>query len=426
MFSELHHYPPAAFSLKPNHLPIGVGNDRSTVTEFLEVSGMARCKYFSRPVMPYKNVLSGQVIYAKQPEVEVTNKEVVDIDKVKETRTIGIQSTYRISETQTDPYSPAYIYDSALPVPELVGLSSLVYGKGLPAGKAEVEMIERARIKKEWEANLPPATDPKSYEKRLEMMEEMEMREWKDRDLEIKRVQEERLKVLETVIRQREQKNSVENEKREDRALQKKMQEKDFFMDKINQKRIKGIRKLQEARAKVDKRSLKRDIISDYVNYTSRVYSPKARDGLRKANAETTVKVKLEELSDYKGLENFQSKLDMSFMEASPGLPLQDTTSITYRKQQFLKNQLDIMSAKVNLTKERQAKSTALTPKVVLKTEVVVKSPIEQFQAVQYQFIYYSDNNDEELEGAAIKLQSLIRGRAVQEQMFAGMPITKS
>ncbi len=48
-------------------------------------------------------------------------------------------------------------------------------------------MIERARLKREWEKSLPKVTDDASFKRRLEMMEEMEMLEWKEREDEIKK-----------------------------------------------------------------------------------------------------------------------------------------------------------------------------------------------------------------------------------------------
>lgn len=39
-------------------------------------------------------------------------------------------------------------------------------GKDLPAGLPQVEMIERARIKRQWETTLPPLTNPLEIEKR--------------------------------------------------------------------------------------------------------------------------------------------------------------------------------------------------------------------------------------------------------------------
>ena len=41
-----------------------------------------------------------------------------------------------------------------------------IEGRGLPAGLAEVEIIERARAKRAWEATLPPLNDMTQIEKR--------------------------------------------------------------------------------------------------------------------------------------------------------------------------------------------------------------------------------------------------------------------
>ena len=60
-------------------------------------------------------------------------------------------------------------------------------GNGLPAGLAEVEMIERARAKRLWEATLPPLNDPSQWDRRRRMMEEQERKEWAFREEEIKK-----------------------------------------------------------------------------------------------------------------------------------------------------------------------------------------------------------------------------------------------
>ena len=60
-------------------------------------------------------------------------------------------------------------------------------GRGLPAGLAEVEMIERARAKREWEASLPPLDDLDQMDKRRRMMEQQERKEWAFRESEIKK-----------------------------------------------------------------------------------------------------------------------------------------------------------------------------------------------------------------------------------------------
>ena len=48
-------------------------------------------------------------------------------------------------------------------------------------------MIERARMKRAWEATLPPLSDVTQHEKRKRMMEDMEHIEWKLREEEIEK-----------------------------------------------------------------------------------------------------------------------------------------------------------------------------------------------------------------------------------------------
>jgi len=73
----------------------------------------------------------------------------------------------------------------------LYGVDGLINGCfpgcGLPAGLAEVEMIERARMKRAWEATLPPLDDLSQIDKRRRMMEEMERKEWAFREEEIEK-----------------------------------------------------------------------------------------------------------------------------------------------------------------------------------------------------------------------------------------------
>ena len=45
------------------------------------------------------------------------------------TRTVMVQTDYRDSETQTDPYSPEYVIQPGTQ-PELLTLATLAYGKG--------------------------------------------------------------------------------------------------------------------------------------------------------------------------------------------------------------------------------------------------------------------------------------------------------
>jgi hypothetical protein len=63
--------------------------------------------------------------------------------KVEEpkTKTAEVQTVYRESEAQTNPYTPEYIIDKEN-VPEVLSIANLRFGKGLPASMAEMDLIE--------------------------------------------------------------------------------------------------------------------------------------------------------------------------------------------------------------------------------------------------------------------------------------------
>lgn len=75
--------------------------------------------------------------------------EELDHDDTPKIRSVHVQTDYRDSETQTEPYSPEYVIQPGTE-PELLTLATLSYSNGLPAGLAEVELIERARVKRRW------------------------------------------------------------------------------------------------------------------------------------------------------------------------------------------------------------------------------------------------------------------------------------
>ena len=228
-------------------------------------------------------------------------------------RSVGTQTDYRDSEAQTDPYTPEYVIRPG-EQPELLTLTKLTWGarlstaslistaiegsysempgtkedacsgaivaasagRGLPAGLAEVEMIDRARMKRAWEAQLPPldSGDASLLEKRRRMMEEMEREEWAFREREIdkcalqlhsplstrshsaallsalvRRLQEARLAVLVALLKKREQSHEELNEKRLERMWARLNEQKESRFRKIRNEHAKGARAALRARA---------------------------------------------------------------------------------------------------------------------------------------------------------------------------------
>ena len=57
-------------------------------------------------------------------------------------KTVEITTVFRESQVQTDPFTPEYIEDRSQGIPEVLTIKDLMYGKGLPASMAEMELIE--------------------------------------------------------------------------------------------------------------------------------------------------------------------------------------------------------------------------------------------------------------------------------------------
>ncbi|KAF6769497.1 hypothetical protein AHF37_12430 [Paragonimus kellicotti] len=154
-----------------------------------------------------------------------------------------VQTDYRDSEAQTDPYSPPYVVNVG-ETPEVLTLATLGMGKGLPAGLHDVEMIERARERRQIEANLEPfgeiANNPRKVAKRRKILQQLELREWHYREREVEALQEVRMKVLVQLLRKREEHQQETAAKRLDRIWEERCDEKEARCKAIRQRYITG------------------------------------------------------------------------------------------------------------------------------------------------------------------------------------------
>lgn len=69
-----------------------------------------------RPRVPHAALIPAEVLLAPQPRVDPTIPDAVD-----DRRTVdaGIQTVYRESESQTNPFTPEFIVDPTKPTPEV-------------------------------------------------------------------------------------------------------------------------------------------------------------------------------------------------------------------------------------------------------------------------------------------------------------------
>ncbi|XP_015413985.1 PREDICTED: protein MAATS1 [Myotis davidii] len=384
------------------------------VYEDPDVTGKNRYKYFERPFLPFFQQMPPTVALAS------TKKETYTFPPGSSKRpptpskyTVGIQTDYRDSEVQTDPYSPEYIIcqDS---IPELLTLATLTWGRGLPAGQAEVEMIERAREKRAWEATLPPLTDISHFEKRRKMMNEMERKEWAFREQEIQKLQEIRLEILKELLRKRLKKSNEMTVKHLNAQWSNLQEAKEAKLAKIRRTHVSAIRKLMGKRKNVEEKFERRNIIKDYSDYASQVYGPLSRLGRFPDNDED-IAVKNHYLDTYEGLVELESCLPDFVTQPRIKAP---KPKVTTTKAGFLKRAAKLENELAEVHKALLDKKNKV-PEPKKPLLFLQRKPIPQ-PRLPTPTLEMTSTEEEDIEKAVIFLQKLLRGRVVQNVMFEG------
>ncbi|XP_012585256.1 PREDICTED: protein MAATS1 [Condylura cristata] len=385
------------------------------VYEDPQVTGKNRYKYFERPLLPFYEQIPFSVVFSETNAESYTfPPSPAQYPPILMKTSVGTQTDYRDAEAQTDPYSPEYVIcqDS---IPELLTLATLTWGRGLPAGQAEIEMIERAREKRAWEATLPPLTDTSQFEKRRKMMDAMERKEWAFREQEIEKLQEIRLEVLKELLKKCDENQNEVNMKRLNAQWSKLQEAKEAKVAKIQRKHVLAIRKLVAKGKDIEGKLERRNIIKDYTDYASQVYGPLSRIGRFPDNNSEEFVVKNHYLNTYEGLVELESHLPdfVTQPRIKPPKPKDTTTKTGFLKRAA---RLDHELAEVHKAL-LDKKNKVLEPSKPLR--FLQKKPIPQ-PRLPTPTLEMGSNEEEDIEMAVIYLQKLLRGRAVQNMMFEG------
>lgn len=243
------------------------------------VSGRTRYKYFRRPIAPRMSAMPPNILLAPTKAQD----PMIPVEEKPEplTKNAEMQTAYRDSEAQTQPYTPNYFVPDG-EEPDVLMLKDLTFNNGLPLGKKDLQMVEFAKAKRLLESSLPPFTDEASMTLRKKLMENQEMREFRVREAEIDRKREERLAQLQEAINERTESNELLASQRVEAIRQLRMDEREAAMTKIRAKRIKVLRALARKRNVADKQIYsghERDIVADYFDKASEIYAPIKREG---------------------------------------------------------------------------------------------------------------------------------------------------
>ncbi|GMF10576.1 unnamed protein product [Phytophthora lilii] len=444
-------------SSKPASTSSTINNQNSAEGSHL-VSGSQRVKFHRRPVLPHlqaesPEVLLAPVFAAPTPPVKrkgapkSSSSAYVAADVVDgNTRSVGIQTAYRDSEAQTDPYTPDYTVQKTAngSTPEIATLSGLNHARGqLPVGQAELELIERNRKKRAFEASLPPMTDEASFLLRKAMLEAQETREWAYREAEIDAFHDQRVALLEQALADREKENAFLSEQRLEALRQRLLHEKENALESIQQERVAALRKLTKKRAQRQQErgfgafrpERGRDIIAEYANFGSQVYAPVTRDGksgktdvrelgigkpqflqldaLRELESALPARMLLPAASKYKPREK-SGRTAKERQQAAIEAHLLKMESIIKKSKEQNEGENTGDSTPGSRTQQRQ-NGSPLSRRASQRQQPLVRPPTPD-----YALAHVADTQEHDVEDAVRLLQKLLRGRAVQNMMFEG------
>ena len=235
--------------------------------------------------------------------------EFKGLNLIKEKRSIGTQTLFRESESQTDPAAFGQIERDGTFL-EILELNDFSFGKGLPASMYEIELISKMREKRAFNDALPPLSDESCFHLRRKITQEQEVREWAYFENELKVANNQRLIKLQQLLETKEKESEEIRLRKIDEMKSLKEEEVETFIIKTRKLRVKIIRQTGKQKENFNKKQkFKRDTIMEYASFGSKVYAPLTRDGSNPDRHSFKFEINNDYLEDFKGLNNLESEL---------------------------------------------------------------------------------------------------------------------
>lgn len=272
MFTELTYESRNQYSLLQNPVPFEPSGIE-VKTELLNIAGNVvghdRPKYFANPITNEKT-LSVQLA---DPKPSTSNIE-------PRTRTTACQTLYRESSAQTLPWLPeAILRQQENKTPELLQMAGMIDGNEYP-GEKEIEIIERARCRREWEERLPPITSPDELTKRKPVMEAFEWDQLMQQETEIDRCQRLRYEMVERMMYDRETNNQNSSQAKLENSLRRLRTMHEKKLEKMRLEHARNMRKLERRHKSTVKSvaAVKKEMeLVDYIETITVPLPPKRR-----------------------------------------------------------------------------------------------------------------------------------------------------
>ncbi|XP_052754666.1 cilia- and flagella-associated protein 91-like [Galleria mellonella] len=344
-------------------------------------------------------------------------------------RSRGTQSLYRESSAQTTPWQPdGKVAENCTTTPEVLYLDKLEWGPDapyrtgdLPADFHTTEIINKLRHARSWGQLVEQGQYPRWMKRSDAVITDVETKDWIFREAEIDELQDIRLALLHQLQLQQRQTQSNRTSKKLAKLWTEKKQEMERKIENIRRTRDRELRKLS-ARGGGGQRSqaLRTRTVQAAADPASPLYAPLARHGrqARTRHADIHYDPGLLSYEDHQKVAEppeWLQRCGHDLKRSCSGHHLRrDAAQLCEREtkwsEQFLENlHNDLKKARLG------AATTTAGPLHVMKSRRPETSPRPATPSVEP-----VDDSDEVCHQAALMLQKIVRGRAVQNLMYEG------
>ena len=240
MFSELSRCSRHQYVMHQNPLPhapeiqiAACDNIQTEIVNIENIRGVNRAKFFSNPTSNVKTI--NVMLVADEDDFDYEESK---IPKFKDTAS---QTIYRESSAQTVPWMPpAILRDSDFETSEIVHVADLLKEDTYP-GIDEVEIVQRARKKRNWEYSLSIHDE---WEKQRLVLEIFEWEEWVAREKQIDQYQFLRLQLVQKLMEKREKEHNKLTELKMENSKNRITDQRNHALEKLKLEHERNLRKL--------------------------------------------------------------------------------------------------------------------------------------------------------------------------------------
>ncbi|EFN80768.1 AMY-1-associating protein expressed in testis 1 [Harpegnathos saltator] len=375
-------------------------------------------KCFRKPVIPFTmtKVETTDIPYYMDRKVlsGILQRQCYTVSsKLELYKNAGTQTDYRDSEAQTEPWEAPYKITPGHN-PEVLTLAHLTWEHGLPAGIHEVHVINRLRMKRAWEAILPPMDTPVNIKIRNSIITALEVDRWAFRESEIQFIMDLRLKLMRDFSRNYDSVYKRKLQSRFCRLQDRLRKRRDNQVNSIRHNLERDLRKL--CRKQCDRQKpFKLDIIEQHSDPKFDLYAPQLRFGrCARRRHEMLRKQFLSE--DYIEQEEVDTTLSW--------LPLIEEPKVIKRESS---KSLDICIRETRWTEETLKQLHSDLKAIRLNVKSVDEAPRLMKRKYKRSVLPITprksgawDSKQKQREESAIFIQRTVRGRAVQCLMYEG------